>query len=83
MVQSETHDSLFLVHPWPSSMFHSVGVAMCPDEASKPEETIQRGKSNGNPSHALRLARAVAISRSDLLKTTNRCSWAVSMTYLQ
>jgi hypothetical protein len=49
----------------------------------KPEETVQRGKYSDKPPGALRLARFVAISRSDLLKTTNRFSWAVSMTCLQ
>jgi hypothetical protein len=30
-------------------MSYGVGVAMCPDEASKPEETVQRGKYSDKP----------------------------------
>jgi S-adenosylmethionine/arginine decarboxylase-like enzyme len=44
MVQSETHDSALLVHPWPSSMFYSVGVVMCPDEASKTRRDGPKGQ---------------------------------------
>jgi hypothetical protein len=44
MVQSETHDSALLVHPWPSSMSYSVGVAMCPDEASKTRRDCPKGQ---------------------------------------
>jgi hypothetical protein len=44
-----------------------------PMRPQKPEETVQKAKFSGKPLGALRLARAVKISFSDLLKTTNRC----------
>lgn len=44
MVQSETHDSALLIHPWPNSMFYSAGVTMCPDEASKSRRDSPKGQ---------------------------------------
>ena len=44
MVQSETHDSALLIHPWPKSVFYSAGVTMCPDEASKSRRDSPKGQ---------------------------------------
>lgn len=49
MVQSETHDSAILVHPWPSSMFYSIGVAMCSDEVSKTRRLSKGANLAANP----------------------------------
>jgi hypothetical protein len=44
MVHSETPDSALLVHSWPSSMSYSVGVAMCPNEASETRRDSPKGQ---------------------------------------